>query len=153
MSLKSMIISAALAVSTVPALAGDNPIVIKDAYARSSAKSGAAFFMIMNHGTEADRLVAARSDVAQRVELHTHTEDANGVMRMREIEGGISVPAGGMYALKRGGDHIMFMGLSGALEPGSMVDVTLVFEKAGEIDISVPVDNDRKAGMSGHTDH
>lgn len=148
MSLKTVLLSGAMALMTLPALAGDMKIMIEDAYARSGAKSGAAFFMIMNHGDEDDRLVAASSDAAPRVELHTHIEDANGVMKMRELEDGIAVPAGGMHALKRGGDHVMFMGLEAAFEQGSEIDVTLTFEKAGDVTVSIPVDNDRKDAHS-----
>ena len=71
-----------------PVLAGD--IAVSDAYARAAmpgAKSGAVFMVIENDGDSDDRLVAARTDVAMRVELHTHRQDANGVMQMVEIEG------------------------------------------------------------------
>lgn len=154
MALKTLVSAAMAALIALPAFAGDMKIMIKDPYARSSAMSGAAFFTIMNHSDEDDRLVAARTDAAPRVELHTHTEDANGVMRMREIEGGIAVPAGGMHALKRGGDHVMFMGLDGGLPEGEEISVTLVFEKAGEVMVQIPVDNDRSAkGGHNHSGH
>jgi copper(I)-binding protein len=153
MSLKSTLLGAAMALTALPALAGDMQIMIKDPYARSGAKSGAAFFMIMNHGNEDDRLIAARSEAAPRVELHTHIEDANGVMKMREIEGGIEIPAGEMHALKRGGDHVMFMGLEAPFEQGAEVTVTLTFEKAGDVEVAIPVDNDRKDAHGGHGDH
>ncbi|MFC6758864.1 copper chaperone PCu(A)C [Sulfitobacter porphyrae] len=76
-----------------PALA---EIMVSDAYVRSStptSASGAAFMTLMNDGAEDDRLIAVSSDVAARVELHTHSEDENGVMRMSEIEDGIALPA------------------------------------------------------------
>jgi len=100
--------------------------------------------MLMNTGDADDRLVAASSDVAGRVELHTHTEDANGVMRMGEVEGGIPVPAGETVMLKRGGLHVMFMGLTAPLVQDSEIDVTLTFEKAGDMQIKIPVDHARK---------
>lgn len=146
MSFKSTLFAAAAALSlAMPAFAGD--IMVKDAYARTStamSKSGAAFMMLMNHGTEDDRLVSASSDVAQRVELHTHKEDANGVMQMLEVEEGFPVPAGGMHALARGGDHVMFMGLNRSLAQGDIVTVTLTFEKAGAMTVEIPVDLERK---------
>ena len=75
-------------------------------------------------------------------------------MKMREVEDGIAVPANGMHALKRGGDHVMFMGLDGALPEGETISVTLTFENAGEITLDIPVDNDRKAGGGhGSLDH
>lgn len=122
-------------------------IMVMDPYARASMKSsttGAAFMMLKNESESDDRLIAVSSDVAKRVELHTHIEDANGVMQMREVEGGFPVPAGGTHALKRGGDHVMFMGLNEALVDGETISVTLTFEKAGDITVDVPVDLTRK---------
>ena len=79
-----------------------------------------------------------------KVELHTHKQDANGVMQMMEVEEGFVVPANGMHALKRGGDHIMLMGLKRPLEQGEEITVTLTFEKAGEMEVQIPVDRERK---------
>ena len=145
--------AAAFVLATAPAFAGD--IMIKDAYMRSSTPSsvtGAAFMQIMNMGDADDRLVAASSDVAGRVELHTHTSDENGVMKMMEVKEGFAVPAGETHALKRGGDHIMFMGLIRPLEQGEEIDVTLTFEQAGEMQIKIPVDHARKPDH-GAMDH
>ncbi|MEP4196748.1 MAG: copper chaperone PCu(A)C [Aliishimia sp.] len=152
MALKTLALAAATTLLTLPALAGDRNIMIKDPYVRSGAKTGAAFFTIMNHSDSDDRLIGVTSDVAPRVELHTHLEDANGVMKMREIQGGIAIPAGGMHQLKRGADHVMFMGLSDRMEQGATVHVTLSFEKAGDVMVEIPVDNERqdKGGHSGH---
>lgn len=142
------ILTAAVAVTfmlSAPVLA---EIMVKDAYVRSSTPTsvtGAAFMMLLNTGTEDDKLIAVSSDVAGRVELHTHIEDANGVMKMTEIEGGIPVAAGEIHALKRGGDHVMFMGLKGPLEQGTEISLTLTFEKAGDMDVKIPVDHERKA--------
>ena len=122
-------------------------IMVDDAYIRSStakSTSGAAFMVVMNHSGADDRLIGASSDVADKVELDSHTSDDNGVMRMGEIEGGVAIAADEMHAFKRGGDHLMFMGLKGPLEQGAMVPVTLEFEKAGAVEIEVMVDQDRK---------
>lgn len=139
--LKSLAAALALALA-FPALAGD-ALTVSDAYARSSggfAKTGAAFLLISNSGPEDDRLIAVRSDAAERVELHTHLIDANGVARMIEVEDGIAIPAGSTQALQRGGDHIMFLGLTAPFEQGQTIAVTLVFEHAGEIAVEIPVD-------------
>ena len=150
MSLKLILVAGLFGLSAASALAGDAAITIKDAYARSGAKSGAAFFTIMNSGDQDMRLVGAASDGAKRVELHSHKEDDNGVMKMREIEGGIVIPAGEMHRLKRGGDHVMFMGLEAPFEQGGTVSVTLKFEHGDEMTLDIPVDNDRKEKHSGH---
>ena len=129
---------------------------VHDVYARSNGQaggSGAVFFMIHNNTATDDRLIAARSDVAARVGLHTHIEDANGVMQMREVEGGIALPAGEMHALERGGDHVMLMGLTQALEDGQTFPVTLTFEQAGDVVIEAVVDNDRKPADGAAMEH
>lgn len=128
-------------------------IVVEDAYARAStptAKSGAAFMVLMNTGDQDDRLVAAKSDVAARVELHTHREIADGVMKMMEVEEGFVIPAGGTHMLARGGDHVMFMGLREPFADGGTVAVTLVFEHAGEVAVEIPVDLNRAPAHGGH---
>jgi copper(I)-binding protein len=147
-TLRTGIAAAALSIlSSLPALAGD--ISVTDPYARAagaSAMAGAAFMEIMNAGPDDDRLISATSDVARKVELHTHIIGDDGVAKMVEVEDGFVIPAGGMHALERGGDHVMFMGLNRSLDNGDMVTVTLTFEKAGEITVEIPVDNDRKPG-------
>lgn len=152
-------LAATLALS-LPLAAEEHPegLHIHDVYARSNGQaggSGAVFFMIHNNTATDDRLIAASADVAARVELHTHIEDANGVMQMREVEGGFAVPAGEMHALERGGDHVMLMGLTEALEDGATFPLTLTFEQAGEVVIEAVVDNARmpaEGGMMGHGD-
>lgn len=141
------ILTLAAILAATPLMAAD--ITVEDAYARVSrpgAPTGAMFMTIRNASETADRLIEARSPVAQMVELHTHIEDA-GVMRMRPVEGGLEIPAGGTHELARGGDHVMLMGLTQTLENGTSVPLTLVFETAGEISLEVIVDNDRQQGQ------
>jgi len=101
-----------------------------------TAKSGGGFLTITNKGTTPDRLIAARSPVSLKVEVHEMKMDGS-VMRMREVEGGIEIPPGKTVTLKPGGYHIMFMELKAPLAQGGKVPVTLVFEKAGSIDVEL----------------
>lgn len=130
----------------LPALA--EGIEVHDAYARAAspiAKSGAAFMVIHNHGsTEDDRLIGVASDIAQKVELHTHQDMGGGVMKMVHVEEGFEMPADGELRLERGGKHVMFMGLTRPMTQGESFDLTLTFEKAGDVTITVPVDLERK---------
>lgn len=156
MSLKLISASILAATLSTAAMAEDLAIKVTDAYARSAtatAKTGAAFITLMNVTDTDDRLVSAASPAAKRVELHTH-EESNGIMKMMHVEEGFAVAAGEMIEMQRGGNHVMFMGLNGAFEQGAMVPVTLTFEKAGEIEVMVPVDLERKpkAAHEGH-DH
>lgn len=154
MSLKSTLLAAVAATAlAMPAFA--DGMMIKDSYARAagmSASAGAAFIVIENHTGEDDRLISASSDIAKRVELHTHIEDANGVMKMTHVQEGFPVKAGESITMQRGGRHVMFMGLTEAMAQGDMVTVTLTFEKAGDVVVEVPVDLERKPmhGSMGH---
>lgn len=148
MSLKPFAFSALLiGALTLPGIADETGALrIVDAYARAAspnAKAGAAFLVIENPTGSDDRLISATSDVAMRVELHTHIDAGNGVMQMRHDQDGFPIPAGEQHTLQRGGDHIMFMGLNRALRHGETVDVTLTFEQAGDIVIEIPIDLER----------
>ncbi len=133
--------AAALFAFAAAAHAGD--ITVKDVYARSSnQKTGGAFMVIENAGASDDKLVAARSDVARKVEIHAHIME-DGVAKMRQVES-VPVPAHGEAMLERGGYHVMFMGIEKPFEQGAHFPLTLVFEKAGEVTVDAVVDNERK---------
>ena len=140
------------AVLACPALA--QGIEVHDAYAVQAMPGGptaAAFMVIHNHGGPPDRLIDVRSDIAARTELHTHAADADGVMRMQRVEEGFDLPSDGEILLQRGGDHVMFMGLTEPLAEGQVIPVTLVFEAAGEVLVEVVVDPGRMG--DGAMDH
>ena len=97
--------------------------------------SSAGYLKIQNNGTDDDWLIAATSDLARKTELHSMTMD-NGVMRMRRVDSGIKVPAGGMVTLAPGGYHIMLIGLKNPLTAGQAFNVTLEFRHAGRMTIT-----------------
>lgn len=103
-----------------------------------TAKAGGGFMTITNKGTTPDRLIAVRSNASGKVEVHEMKMDGN-VMRMRELEKGLELPPGATAALKPGGYHVMFMELKAPFAKGAKVPVTLVFEKAGSIDVELAV--------------
>lgn len=154
--MKRLTLATALAVGfALPALACDG-LHIEDAYARAStgmSQSGAAFMHIANHGDTECRLIGARSDAAERVELHTHLEDDSGIMRMLEVEEGFVIPANGEHILARGGDHLMFLGLTRAFNHGDDLVVTLSFEQGDDIEITIPVDLERTPDHHGGHSH
>ncbi|MCL4187736.1 MAG: copper chaperone PCu(A)C [Rhodobacteraceae bacterium] len=144
-----------LASAAAPAAAADSTIEVRDAYIRASgamAIAAGAFMTIANHGAAEDRLIAASvdGDLAARAELHTHIQDAQGVMRMVEVKDGFAIPAGGEHALARGADHVMLMGLRRPLVEGESVAITLTFEVAGQIVVEVPVGEPAGGAMQGH---
>ena len=103
-----------------------------------TAKTGGGFVTITNKGTTPDRLVAVRSAASDKVEVHEMKMDGN-VMRMREIDKGLEIPPGATVTLKPGGYHIIFMELKAPFAKDAKVPVTLVFEKAGSIDVELAV--------------
>lgn len=128
----------------LPSFAADG-VKIDGAYARfmPGAMAGAAFMVIENNAAGDDRLVGVKSGIADRVELHTHKQGADGTMQMLHVPEGFAIPAGGLHELKRGGDHIMFMGLKERPKDGDTVHVILTFEQAGDVEVEIPVDSKR----------
>ena len=154
-SIKTFIAATAVATMafTSAAMAGD--IVISKPWARASAgmaKAGAAFMYILNETGKDDTLIAAKADVSAKIELHTHIMDG-GVMKMREVEGGIPVKNGMTQELKPGSYHIMFMGLHAPLKEGSTFPVTLVFKNGMEKTINVEVQSPGSMGGMGGMNH
>lgn len=149
MSLKTTLLAGACALLPTFAIA---EMMVHDPYARAAgamARSGAAFMEITNGGDADDRLIAVASDVAERVELHMHIME-NEVMRMVHAEDGFAIAAGETILLERGGKHVMFLGLTRALSQGDEIEVTLTFEDAGDVTVTIPVDNERMPAAMGH---
>jgi periplasmic copper chaperone A len=103
------------------------------------APVGSGYLVIRNKGKSADRLVSASASVAGKVEIHQMTVK-DGVMAMRPVEGGIAVAPGKTVELKPSGLHLMFMDLKQQLKEGESIPVTLLFEKAGKIDVEFKVE-------------
>lgn len=116
-------------------------VTVEKPWTRASAPGAqvaGGYLTVRNAGAAGDRLVAASSPAAARVELHTHINE-NGVMRMREVPGGYAIPAKGAFELKPGGAHLMFMDLKAPLKEGDRIPVKLKFEKAGEVNAEFAV--------------
>ncbi|AZV79163.1 copper chaperone PCu(A)C [Parasedimentitalea marina] len=151
MSFKFVVIAAvsSFALAGV-AFADMSTMIVDDAYARASNKmAGAAFMAVMNRTGEDDRLISVSSEIAKRTELHTHMDMGDGVMKMSHVEDGFAIAAGETHMLQRGGDHVMFMGLTQELKQGDTISLTLTFEKAGDVTVDVPVDLERKPAAGG----
>ncbi|SEA20931.1 copper chaperone PCu(A)C [Rubrimonas cliftonensis] len=120
--------------------ATQGPITVSEAYARANPtpNGASAAYMTIETTGEEDRLIAAASPAAARVELHTHLLDDQGVARMREVEA-IPLAPGAPAELRPGGLHVMLMGLAAPLEPGGEIAITLSFERAGDVTLTAPV--------------
>ena len=143
--LRSAAIAALAAFAAVSAHAHDythGTLQIVHPWARAtppSAKAGGGYVTVINKGTAADRLVGARSAAADKVEIHEMRMEGT-IMRMRELDKGVELPAGATVTLMPGGYHIMFMGLKAPFQKDVRVPVTLVFEKAGPIEVEFTVE-------------
>ena len=124
------------------ACGGSGDVEVSDVWARTSAsmQNAGAVYMTISGGDDADRLVSASvaSSVAGTAEVHETVMDSEGVMKMQEVTG-IEVPADGEVMLKPGSFHIMMMMLAEPLVTGEEFDVTLTFEKAGEVKVTAEV--------------
>jgi copper(I)-binding protein len=145
MLVRRLFLAATVSLFALPALAQDykiGSIEITTPWSRAtppSARTGGGFMTITNKGTVADRLVSARSNASDKVEIHEMQMDGN-VMRMRELAKGLEIPPGVTVMLKPGSYHIMFMELKAPLAKDAKVPLTLVFEKAGSIDVQLNVE-------------
>ena len=135
-----------VALMTASAVAAETKvgsIEIEHPWARASAMANGAIYMeLENKGGAPDKLVAASTPAANKAELHTHLME-NGIARMRPVEA-IEVTPGSPTVLRPGGLHVMLMGLKAPLKVGDTITLTLTFEKAGKVDVTVPVQ--RSAG-------
>lgn len=138
-----------------PAVAQDyklGGITVTAPWARATpggAQVAGAFLEIQAAAGVDDKLIGARSPAAGSVEIHDHINDA-GVMKMRRVDG-IAIKGAQSVVLKPGGLHVMLFDLKAPLKEGDKVAFTLVFEKAGELLIDVPVAKIGASGPSGAT--
>ncbi|HRO25929.1 MAG TPA: copper chaperone PCu(A)C [Luteimonas sp.] len=135
---------------------GDAALQVSGAWSRAvsaNAPVAAGYLLIANPGPAEVRLVAVRSDAAERVEIHEMRHE-DGVMRMRELADGLAVPAGGSVELKPGGYHLMFIGpRAGAFEPGQRIDATLVLDDGRELAVAFEVTEMSASGVPGSHPH
>ena len=105
-----------------------------------SSSTAGVYLSLSNRGKTPDKLLSATSPCAARAELHSHIND-NGVMRMRQIAGGVLVAAGQKVHFSPGRHHVMLMDLKHPLHAGDSFPLTLRFEKAGSVTVNVVVQN------------
>ena len=102
------------------------------------AGTGAVFMTITNSGAEPDRLVGAKTDVAEVVEIHETVMDGE-VMKMQMLQDGLVIPAKGEVILKPGSYHVMLIGVQHDLKVGDSFVVALLFEKSGSMSVEPEV--------------
>jgi copper(I)-binding protein len=101
--------------------------------------NGAVYGYLLNLGTETDTLISASTAVTEVVEFHETIIGENDVMQMQPLTEGLAIAPQNYVQLQPSGYHIMLFNLAQPLEAGSTFDLTLEFEQAGEVIVTVPV--------------
>lgn len=116
------------------------------------AQVAGGYVKVSNSGTEADRLIGGTFPLAAAVEVHEMSM-TDGVMKMRSLPNGLEIKPGASVDLKPGGYHLMFQKLQSQLKDGQTIKGTLVFEKAGTVEIEYRVLPIGSSGGGGHSHH
>jgi len=122
-----------------PAFADESPIHVADAKARPTAPggTGVVYMLVMNHGAADDDLTGLSTPIADKAEMH-RTTDMNGMSHMEAVAD-LPVKANGAVDFGPGGLHVMLMGLKQPLKIGDSFPLTLTFAKAGQVTVTVSV--------------
>lgn len=108
-------------------------LVVKDPWVKAAPSGMTAAFGVLTNTTDRDLVVASAASAAARtMELH-ETATVDGAMAMRPKAGGFTVPARGSHQLRPGGDHLMLMDLTGPVQPGAEVVITLTLGDGGTV--------------------
>ncbi|ABM05116.1 periplasmic protein conserved in bacteria with c-terminal histidine [Psychromonas ingrahamii 37] len=115
-------------------------LTVGDLYIRATppnSKNSAAFMVIKNTDKKDIKLIAAGSDIADRVELHEHVMD-NGLMKMRQVKE-IIIKTKSSVKLQPGGYHVMFLNLKQPLKEGASVKLSLFFDNGQQLTFEAPI--------------
>jgi periplasmic copper chaperone A len=139
------------ALLAISQMAKADGIEIVDPYARAtigSAKTGVAYLKLVNRTAEFDRLRTVSADIAEHAALHVHAMK-DDVMTMEEIAC-LELAPGTEVEFAPGGLHVMMIGLSKPLREGDHFPLRFTFDRAGEINIDVPVRSSVEGALSAH---
>ena len=131
------------------------PLTVVHPWSRATApsqKAGGVFLRIKNASDQPDRLIGVESDLADVASLHAMIRDGD-VVKMRPVKGGIEVPANGEVVLAPGGIHVMLVGLREQLIKETTIPLTLIFERAGRVEIDAVVEAAGARGPAGNAGH
>jgi copper(I)-binding protein len=112
------------------------------------ANVAGGYLTITNKGKTADRLIGGASPVASQIEVH-EVVDVDGMAKTRPLANGIEIKPGKTVELKPGALRIVLLGLKEPFQVGQKIKGTLVFEKAGPVEIVYNVEENAGAAVSG----
>lgn len=120
--------------------AAADAVTIENAWVKAADEGMSAAFGEFVNDSDADVTITAGTTAASdMLELHETTDDGTGQMVMREVEGGFTIPAHGSFTLEPGGNHLMLMGLTGPLQAGDEVTITVTFSDDSSYEFAAPV--------------
>ncbi|MGD2121236.1 MAG: copper chaperone PCu(A)C [Gemmatimonadota bacterium] len=102
-----------------------------------TASNSAVYLTLRNAGKAPDRLLGGRTPAAETVEVH-QSRLVGDVMRMEKLDG-LGLPPDSAVKLEPGSYHLMLMSLTRSLEEGEELELTLTFERSGDLILNVPV--------------
>ena len=144
--MKRCLLSAALALLVLHTASAHEytfgPLKIGHPWTRATPKGAAVaggYLKVTNTGSTSDRLIGGAVEVAGKFEIH-EMAIAGGVMKMRPLPAGIEIKPGETVELKPGSIHLMFTQLRQPVVQGKRVKGTLVFEKAGTVEVEYVVE-------------
>lgn len=154
MALAAMLALAACGTSTeAEPEAGADELTVVDAWVKAEESGMTAAFGTLENPTDADvEVVAVTSAAATAMELHETVMNDDGQMVMQEVEA-FTVPAGGSTELEPGGDHLMFMGLTGPIAAGDDVEITLTLADGSEVSFVAVAKDYEGANETYEDDH
>lgn len=138
--MKPLHLLAPLALLALTACGQEPQLRVSDGWVRLSPlpdRPSAAYFTVHGGLTPA-RLISVDSSVVIRAEMHDMTMDG-GVMRMRQIEGPVAIPAKGQVHFAPGGKHVMLFNVNPGIKPGSAMPFIFTFADGTRIRYNAPV--------------
>ena len=133
-------------------LSADHQIHVMKVWARATvptANVGATYFVVQNHGHETDTLITVESPVARKAEMHTSVMQGD-LMSMEKLES-VEITPHSPLVFEPGGHHVMLMGLDKPLVEGESFPLTLVFDRAGRVEVMVAIEGLGAMDHGGHT--
>lgn len=122
-----------------PASSSTGDLTMTDPWVKAADTGMTAAFGTLTNTTDHTVTLVSATSAVSPMELHEVVADASGATVMQPKAGGFVIPAGGSLVLAPGGEHLMFMTLSGPLAPGDDVTFTVASDDGGTWTFSAPV--------------
>ena len=135
--MKATLLASCLLLWALPGL-GESAVTVTKAWARATiliSRPGVAYLTLQSASD--DRLIGLDTPAAQAVMIHA-VETKAGVSHMTDMMA-LDLPAGQVVTLAPSATHLMLMGLTAKLAEGDSFALTLHFEHAGALTVTVPV--------------